>query len=60
MRKKPDSTIILAISGHFFKSYINIFHKTKVQTVILRILIGSKAVIVQYGTLSHPDLYTLI
>ena len=27
-------------SGHFFANYINIFHKTKIQTVILRCKIG--------------------
>ena len=29
-------------SGHFFANYMNIFHKTEVQTVILRCLTGLK------------------
>ena len=33
----------LTISGHFFASYINIFHITEVQTVILRCLVCQKA-----------------
>ena len=30
----------MTISGHFFANYINIFHKTEFQTVILRCLMG--------------------
>ena len=30
----------LTISSHFFDNYINMFHTTKVQTVILRFLAG--------------------
>ena len=33
---------ILTISGHFFASYINMFFKTEIQTVILRCLVGLK------------------
>ena len=30
------------ISGHFFANYVNIFHKTEIQTVILRCLMSLK------------------
>ena len=32
--------LFTTISGHFSTNYMNIFHKTKVQTVILRCLMG--------------------
>ena len=30
----------LTICGHFFGNYIDIFHKTEIQTIILRCLVG--------------------
>ena len=38
--KENDNGCFTTISGHFFGNYMTIFHKTEVQTVILRCLTG--------------------